>query len=583
MLIQGAERTPRTGRRRWPAIAASGVAGHRRRGGASPIARGLQALAGRGIEAWLGRRLRLGNHRWIEGTISARRLRSRAAASRTRRRGAAQPAGQRHGGAGGVCGGRHDEARSAEAVAELRAMGIAAVMLSGDNATTAQAVARQAGLSDARGDLLPQDKRQASASCSQRHGATAMAGDGINDAPALAQADIGIAMGAAGTDTAMEAADVVVMNDDLRRIARDRAPVQAHARGAVAEHRARAGHQGGVPGWRCSTTRPCGWRCSLTWAPACWSSATGCVCVASRCRNRCAKPCTWRHRRPGGIGRHVQQQRAASAATSRAARHRAGKAHLIRGRRRRWSGRLDIQLAPCQVGVVPDVDPMPAGWRGPGGAQFGLDLLEHRAAAVAQPAPERAKAGDVQRSVRYCRGRHHPGPVDANTDARCRPPDSGSLRIARFRAHRMARRLVRNHTAILELRSTALTLIAVLLKTTDLDALAAELAQRASLMPACSTTSPWPKTCPACASRQRRSTLPRCWPCCAATAWCRWRCAAAATAGWLPPCHDLVCVCVPRAAARCGEPPPPVERIVEVPVEVQVPVECSCPRRRRWW
>lgn len=108
---------------------------------------------------------------------------------------------------------------SKEAIAELQALGVTAVMLTGDNQATASAVASDAGISEARGNLLPEDKLRAIKELQRDVGPTAMTGDGINDAPALAQADIGIAMGAAGTDTAMEAADVVVMNDDLRRIA----------------------------------------------------------------------------------------------------------------------------------------------------------------------------------------------------------------------------------------------------------------------------------------------------------------------------------------------------------------------------
>jgi Cd2+/Zn2+-exporting ATPase len=108
---------------------------------------------------------------------------------------------------------------SREAVASLRALGITPVMLTGDNQATASAVAHEAGIDQARGNLLPENKLEAIKALQREIGPTAMTGDGINDAPALAQADIGVAMGAAGTDTAMEAADIVVMNDDLRRIA----------------------------------------------------------------------------------------------------------------------------------------------------------------------------------------------------------------------------------------------------------------------------------------------------------------------------------------------------------------------------
>jgi Cd2+/Zn2+-exporting ATPase len=107
---------------------------------------------------------------------------------------------------------------SRTAIAELHQLGVVSVMLTGDNSATAATIAREAGIDDARGNLLPEDKLAAIEEMQQRYGSTAMTGDGINDAPALARADIGVAMGAAGTDTAMEAADVVIMNDDLRRI-----------------------------------------------------------------------------------------------------------------------------------------------------------------------------------------------------------------------------------------------------------------------------------------------------------------------------------------------------------------------------
>ncbi|WP_454724145.1 heavy metal translocating P-type ATPase [Delftia acidovorans] len=106
-----------------------------------------------------------------------------------------------------------------EAVARLQALGVQPVVLSGDNTATVRSIAAEAGIQDARGGLLPQDKLDALAELQRTRGPTAMTGDGINDAPALAQADIGFAMGGMhSTGMAMETADVVLMNDDLRRL-----------------------------------------------------------------------------------------------------------------------------------------------------------------------------------------------------------------------------------------------------------------------------------------------------------------------------------------------------------------------------
>ena len=107
---------------------------------------------------------------------------------------------------------------SRQAIAELHALGVKTVMLTGDNPHTAEAIAEAVGIDEARGNLLPADKLAAIEALLMPAGKVGMAGDGINDAPALARADIGFAMGAAGTDTAIETADVALMDDDLRKI-----------------------------------------------------------------------------------------------------------------------------------------------------------------------------------------------------------------------------------------------------------------------------------------------------------------------------------------------------------------------------
>ncbi|MGG3833755.1 heavy metal translocating P-type ATPase [Geobacillus thermocatenulatus] len=106
-----------------------------------------------------------------------------------------------------------------DTVAALRRLGVAEVaMVTGDHEQTAQAVGHQAGVSDIRAGLLPEQKLSAIRELKQRYGITAMVGDGVNDAPALAAADVGVAMGGAGTDAALETADVVLMADDLRQL-----------------------------------------------------------------------------------------------------------------------------------------------------------------------------------------------------------------------------------------------------------------------------------------------------------------------------------------------------------------------------
>lgn len=114
-----------------------------------------------------------------------------------------------------------DEVRpvSRTALARLKQAGIQhTIMLTGDNPATARAIAERVGVDEYRAELLPQDKVSAVEALLGRYGKVAMVGDGVNDAPALAAASVGIAMGGAGTDTALETADVALMADDLARL-----------------------------------------------------------------------------------------------------------------------------------------------------------------------------------------------------------------------------------------------------------------------------------------------------------------------------------------------------------------------------
>ena len=165
-----------------------------------------------------GKRYTLGNHRWLheEGLCSPR----------------IEALLQEHEAQGRTLSILADEGRalalfavadttkesSRQAVAELKALGVRPIMLTGDNPTTAQAIAAQVGIDDVRASLLPQDKLKVVQELDAANEQVGMVGDGVNDSPSLAAAQIGFSMGGAGTDSAKEAADVLIMNDDLRRI-----------------------------------------------------------------------------------------------------------------------------------------------------------------------------------------------------------------------------------------------------------------------------------------------------------------------------------------------------------------------------
>ena len=187
----------------------------------APTAHDVTETAGRGITGTLGSaRLAVGSPRWLDAGTLADQVQVMESEGMTV---VIVHRGDRPAGAIGV----RDELRPEvpEVIATLNRRGIGVTMLTGDNARTAAALAGQAGIMDVRAELRPEDKATAVAELSKSQ-PTAMIGDGINDAPALAAADVGIAMGAKGADAAIESADVAFTGHDLRLIPQ----ALAHAR-----------------------------------------------------------------------------------------------------------------------------------------------------------------------------------------------------------------------------------------------------------------------------------------------------------------------------------------------------------------
>ena len=181
-----------------------------------PAAEGVTEQAGHGIEGTLdGARITVGSPRWLDAGSLGDQV------AGLEEQGMTVVILHRDGVPVAAIGVR-DELRPEvpEVVRTLAAQGIGVTMLTGDNARTARALAAQAGIEDVRAELRPEDKAAAISELGKKNGSVAMIGDGINDAPALAAADIGIAMGATGSDAAIESADVAFTGHDLRLLPR---------------------------------------------------------------------------------------------------------------------------------------------------------------------------------------------------------------------------------------------------------------------------------------------------------------------------------------------------------------------------
>ena len=211
---------------RWAAIAESrsehplgrAIVEHARAAGLPPAdPDAFTVTFGRGVEARsAGHRIEVGNHRQLAATPSGEMLATEMLAA-YERKGCTSLVVQVDGEPWGVIALADVLRPHVERVMErLRAMGVSRViMLTGDNAVTAEAIARQAGITEVRAGLLPEEKLAVIRELQTAGEVVAMVGDGVNDAPALTLADVGIAMGAAGTDVALESADVALMGDDL--------------------------------------------------------------------------------------------------------------------------------------------------------------------------------------------------------------------------------------------------------------------------------------------------------------------------------------------------------------------------------
>ncbi len=191
---------------------------------ATAPAAAVRAVAGRGIEGRVqGRALKLGSGRWMaELGVDLSPLAAQAEAEMARGQTLSWLAADEGEGTPVLVAmlafGDRAKPTSAAAIAELQALGLRTLMLSGDNAAAAQAAADALGLDEVRAELLPEDKARIVAELRNGGARVAMVGDGINDAPALAAADVGLAMGG-GTDVAMEAAGITLMRGDPRLVA----------------------------------------------------------------------------------------------------------------------------------------------------------------------------------------------------------------------------------------------------------------------------------------------------------------------------------------------------------------------------